>query len=374
MIKNSLMMLLVWPFFAHAQQPQESTDWQASIFAQFGYFQQSTEQQSWQIPGFITGGESQPHDSGVQLFHGELALWGNIEEVLSGNIIIGSHGLESPEIEELWLQPWLGQQWQIRFGRQLANIGLYNAIHDHEWRFIDATLSQTVFLGGQYTDDAVSVNYNMGDLELFTWIGRGANFPSSVNPDSAKPNAYGLGWQWLWLGTESSFLLNNSLSQFNATERDNSNSDHHNADQVNLSLSGETTLLTLGAEWQYLQGGWQVESMIADVEGGVVDSLQLQADISARYYGISSEWYWQWNVVETAIRYDWLNSHNKLSINSNDFAQVLNSRGHNPSRLSAVVNWSFAKYQMLRLQANFEQLSEESETAFWMVYQGKLSW
>lgn len=374
MIKQLLLSLLLFPLNLWAQPLTSDVDWGARIFAQAGYYQQSQEIERWAIPGFMTGGESVPHDQGLQLFHGEVAFFATLEEVLSSNITIGSHGTESPEIEELWLQPWLAENWQLRIGRQLIDIGLYNGVHDHEWRFIDATLSQSAFLGGQYSDDAVSVAYQFDDVNISTWIGRGTNFPASVAQNSASPNAYGLALQWLWLGEKSSFLINSSLSHFSATDRNNSNNDHHRLGNADLSFTGDTNLLTLGGEWQLYQGGWQVEWMASSLEGDLVDSLQRQSDLLSNYYGVSSEWFWQWADVEAALRYEWLNSHNQLSATSAEFESVLDSDGHNPQRFSVVVNWAFAESQWLRLQANYDQLSDQDESAFWLVYQGELSW
>lgn len=381
MTKRSLFILLFTPLLfitltIPAQGNERTLDWGARIFAQAGHYQQSSPVESWAIPGFIISNESMPHEQGIQLFHGEVALFATLEKTLSANVIIGSHGAESPEIEELWLQPWLADDWQLRIGRQLTQIGLYNGTHDHEWRFIDATLSQHVFLGGQYSDDALAVSYTFDAFLFSGWVGRGNSFPASVDSNSATPNAYGIASQWLWLGENSSFLINSSLSHFTATDRNNSNSnsDHHALSSADIVMTGKSNLLIFGAEWQFYEGGWQVEWMGSQVDGALVDPLQLQADLSARYHGLSSEWFWQWADFETALRYEWLRSDSQLNATSQDFESVLDSKGHNPQRFSAVVNWGFTDHQLLRLQANYEQLSTQDETAFWVVYQGELTW
>ena len=134
------------------QAKQAQTDWlnevdiQSNLFAQVGYYQTDRET-AYSIPGVVTDAKAFHYEEGLQLMHGELGFLASLDNALAAKLIIGSHHGESIELEELWLQPHLHQDWTLRIGRQLSPIGLYNGVHEHDWRFLDASLTQQAFLG-----------------------------------------------------------------------------------------------------------------------------------------------------------------------------------------------------------------------------------
>ncbi len=370
-------VLLSSTLSAHDDLPSsDEHNWGGSIFGQFGYYHDEREQGSWSIPGFMTSAESAPHEAGLQLFHGEVQLYAQLPKLLKGKIIIGSHGSETVDIEELWLSPYLGSDnWQIKLGRQLTDIGLYNQTHDHEWLFIDANLPQQAFLGGQYSDDSVQLSWLPAFHKLSIWAARGSNFPASKDTDSGDISAYGVSWSWTYSGEQHSLLVKSSIAHFNATERGKENSSEHSHNgAISPIFTGDSNLISAGFQWQWLAFGWDFEAIAQQATGEVKDSLGLQADLDVETYGLNNQLYYQWSDWQFALRYDWLNSSNQLSATSNEFKQTFDSQGHNPNRISAIANWYFLDKQLLRLQANHEQLTAQSENVFWLVYQGTLAW
>jgi len=381
-MKKCKMLVLLCSFFsgltfAHGGDSDllEHTDFNGSIFAQFGYYQESREVGSWSIPGIITSDDTAHNEQGLQLMHGEVAFTASIESMLVGHLILGSHHGEAASVEELWLQPDIGVHWQLRVGRQLMDIGLYNATHDHDWIFIDGNLSQQAFLANQYSDDSIQLRWYDETQQFTTWVGRGNSYPASVDESSSSPHAYGIAYEWQWFGEQNSILVKSSFSYFDAYQRGSiETSTHSHTDTNSLNLTGNTNLVSLAAQWQWLNLGWDIEWMDQRIDADLTDSQQLKTKLNAITQGINSQWYWQWQDVQLALRYDLLITDNQVTKTNAEFEQVLDSKGHNPQRLSAVINWSIDNNQLLRFQGSYDQTQAEAEQAFWLIYQGNLYW
>ena len=94
---------------------------QTNVFAQFGYYQTDRDS-AYTIPGVLTDTNAFHYEEGLQFMHGELGFLASLGQVLATKIVIGSHHGETVELEELWLQPYLHQDWTLRLGRQLSEI------------------------------------------------------------------------------------------------------------------------------------------------------------------------------------------------------------------------------------------------------------
>ncbi|EJK2116060.1 hypothetical protein NK428_002980 [Vibrio navarrensis] len=347
----------------------------SNLFAQLGYYHQSRDQQ-FAIPGILTSADAAHQEQGVQLMHGELGLLAIWPQVLAGKIILGSHHGENVEVEELWLQPHLEQNWTLRLGRQLSPIGLYNDVHEHDWRFVDASLPQQAFLANQYQDDSIKLTYANGMHDLTAWVGRGNGYPAQADASESTPAALGLSYQWQGFKQAHSWRVVGSLAHFDATQRGaQTNQGHsHTTTSSAIVFDGTTTLVALGAQWQWQQFGIEAQWMGQQIDAHLSDSQQMQTDLDAFQYGVSSQIVWQREALELALRYDALISDNQVSRESSEFSQSLNADGLRPQRLSAVLNWHFAPAQTLRLQGNYEEITHLSQNAFWLVYQGNLNW
>ena len=353
----------------------QSTNLQPTVFAQFGYYQTAHEAPS-SIPGVIADTHRSHHKQGLQFMHGELGLLASAENVLAAKLVLGSHHGEAIEIEELWLQPYLHDNWTIRIGRQLSPIGLYNAAHEHDWFFLDTTLAQQAFLSNQYRDDSVSLTYATNQQDLTLWLGRGDQFPAQA--DSASPAALGAHYQWHQLRSSYQLTLVASAALFRAEQRTRQPDDGHNHGHAQLStpltFDGDTQLVSLSSQLKWQEMRWDIELMAQRLDASLLDSQQIATDLDARQQGVSSQLQWQTDQLALGVRYDWLHTDNRVTQTSRDYEQILNANGRTPRRYSAVANWQVAPFQQLRLQVNYEQMDEQTQTAFWLVYQGNLTW
>jgi len=385
--KISLFLLGLCSHFqlmASAGHDQDNTAadmaWSSQIFAQLGWYQNSRNADSWQVPGFITGNDAGPHEQGLQLFHGEWQVQADLDKQLAASMILSSHSAEAIELEELWLQPYLGHHWQMRLGRQAYNIGLHNQLHSHDLRFIDENLPEQVFLGGQYRDDGLELRWSPDNNELSVWLARGAQFPAQHDQNSATPAAMGSSYRYQWLGSNSRFSLKAGISYFNASQRNQQDdASHSHSNNSPLIFDGNSYLYNVGGQWQWLSLGWDWQWMLRDEEGELIDEQQFTAQYQSLNHGLWSEWYWQWPTLELALRYERLKSDNQLTNLSQDnlnFSSGLNAQSHNPQRLSTIINWQVTAQQMLRLQMSYDQTQKQEETALWLMYQGalKASW
>lgn len=364
------------------QAKQTQTDWldevdiQSNLFAQVGYYQTDRET-AYSIPGVVTDAKAFHYEEGLQLMHGELGFLASLDNVLAAKLIIGSHHGESIELEELWLQPHLHQDWTVRIGRQLSPIGLYNGVHEHDWRFLDASLTQQAFLGSQYSDDSVQLTFAQNRYDTTIWLGRGSEYPAQYDSSSASPAAFGLTANWYQLRADYQLQVMASAAYFNATSRKQAENDGHSHAHTassNLTYDGDTTLLTFGADLKWNNFNWQVEWMGQRLNATLTDSQQIRTELDAFQHGVSTQLSWQYQNLEMGARYDWLITDNEVTKTNAEFEQVLDAKGHAPQRISAIANWHFAMHQLLRFQTNYEFILQTKQTAFWLVYQGNLTW
>lgn len=379
-MKNRILLgllgtLLFSPMVLANTSNERSLDIKSNLFAQFGYYSQSHDQ-PFTIPGILTSSAAAHQEQGMQLMHGEFALLAFWPETVAGKMVIGSHHGENIELEELWLQPHIGQDWTLRIGRQLSAIGLYNSVHEHDWRFIDASLAEQAFLAGQYHDDSVHLTYARGTHDVTAWVGRGNGYPSHAETNNAAPAALGLSYQWQPFLHQHSWRVVASLAHFEATQRgaQTEGAHSHNDPLSTIIFDGTTTLYSFGAQWQWQHFGIEAQWMGQNIDAHLIDSQQIQTELEAFQSGFSSQVFWETETLELALRVDTLISRNQISKESREFRQWLDAEGQRPQRMSAVLNWQFAPNQTLRLQSNYEQITPISQRAFWLVYQGNLNW
>lgn len=349
---------------------------QTNVFAQFGYYQTGRDS-AYTIPGVLTDTNAFHYEEGLQFMHGELGFLASLDQVLATKLVIGSHHGDAVELEELWLQPYLHQDWTLRLGRQLSEIGLYNSTHEHDWRFLDASLTQQAFLGNQYSDDAVQANCAQNQYDVTLWVGRGDAFPAQYDTDSASPAAFGLHTQWHHLRSDYQLNLVASLTYFKAHQRQADASDNHghaHPTDINIMFDGDTTLASFGGNLQWGALNWQLEWMGQRLESTLTDSQQIRSELDAFQHGITTQLSWQFEDIEVAARYDWLTTDNDVTQTSSEFEQALDANGHNPQRISAIANWQIAPFQLVRFQTNYESITQQNQLAFWLVYQGNLTW
>jgi hypothetical protein len=137
----------------------------------------------FKINGFVpTLGEVGPPNRGLSLGESELAISANIDHYFRGIAIVAFTPENTAEIEEAYVQTLaLSQGFTAKAGRFFSGVGYLNEIHAHARDFIDAPLTNKVFLGGQLGEDGIQIKWVAPTdfyLDIGVEGGRGRQFPS----------------------------------------------------------------------------------------------------------------------------------------------------------------------------------------------------
>lgn len=322
------------------------------------------------LPGFQLGEEAGLPDEGLTLDESELTASANVDPLFYAQSTFsfsdGEVSVEEAYGDTLALPAGLG----MRFGRFYSGIGYLNQIHSHAWDFHDAPLAYRAFLGKQYGDDGVRLTWT-APTDLYMMFGAetlaGNNFPggeseSVVGDVQTLFAKFGgdMGASWAWQAGLSALLANaNNRTTENApsdaTTVFNGDSDLYGADVVwKWAPNGNPQIHNLILRGEYF---YRDESGKVNVSGAGNDGL-------LKYNGDQTGWYVQavyqfmpqWRI---GARYDRLNSDNHLNvINLGGYADAsalvtasgLDDDGHDPHRVSAMVDWSPSEFSRLRAQ------------------------
>ena len=212
-----------------------------------------------QITGFMpTGGEVGPGKRGLSLAESELVFSANIDPNFRGTLIAALAPDNTVSVEEGYIQS-LGMSHGLGFkaGRFYSSVGYLNEVHPHAWDFVDAPLTNKVFLGKQLADDGVQLKWVAPTdtfVELGAEIGRGRAFPGS---DRDK-NGVGAGNLFAHLGGDigASTAWRLGLSHLRTTAQNRSYEDFaSNGVAVNNSFNGGSRLWALDGVLKWSPNG-----------------------------------------------------------------------------------------------------------------------
>ncbi|HEX7156889.1 MAG TPA: hypothetical protein VF229_06710 [Burkholderiaceae bacterium] len=131
-----------------------------------------------------------PGTRGFSLAESELGLAASIDPWLRGAANIALEPDNTVSVEEAYVQTTsLGGGLSLKAGRFFSGIGYLNPQHSHTWDFVDNPLAYQAFLGTQYGDDGLQVNWIAPTdqyIELGVELGRGRSFPGT---DTARNGA-----------------------------------------------------------------------------------------------------------------------------------------------------------------------------------------
>jgi hypothetical protein len=155
-----------------------------SLILQGTYARTSQDPDNFVISGFLpSGGEVGPPKRSFGLGESELQLSASIDPYLRGVAIFALTPENEVEVEEAYFQTLsLPRGFTLKAGRFLSGIGYQNEIHQHAWDFQDAPLPYKAFLGGRYGQDGVQLRWLAPTplfLELGAEIGSGEAFPGN---------------------------------------------------------------------------------------------------------------------------------------------------------------------------------------------------
>ena len=146
----------------------------------------SEDPESYGMPGFQIGGEAGLAPEGLTLDETELMASASVDQLFYAETTIALHEDEEDgteiDVEEAFFEPtMLPAGLGGRAGRFYSGIGYLNRIHTHAWDFRDEPLAYRAFLGKQYRDDGVRLNWT-APTDLYLSIGAetlaGNEFPA----------------------------------------------------------------------------------------------------------------------------------------------------------------------------------------------------
>ena len=149
-----------------------------------------------EIPGFPIGHESERPARGLALGHSEIAMSSNIDDKFFGSLTLGLgvHPGEPTELEleEAYIQTLPGaglpEGMRIKAGRSLWTFGYLNEQHRHGDDFADRPLPYRAFLDGAYNDDGAELSIVL-PADLYSEIGAGL-FRGDDTPFGGSSNGH----------------------------------------------------------------------------------------------------------------------------------------------------------------------------------------
>ncbi|MEP6511980.1 MAG: hypothetical protein ABJB02_10325 [Dokdonella sp.] len=330
-------------------------------------------------PGFpiVGGGGALPQ--GLSLGESEIALAANIDDKFYGQLTVtaeskngGDHiGVEEAFIDTTALPAGFG----ARAGRFYSNIGYLNSHHTHTDFFSVRPLAYQAFLGGQYGDDGVSLQW-VAPTDIFLQFGseafRGDSFPSGGAGNG------GVGAHTLFMhaggdfGTQNAWFGGLSMLSTNTRNADDGFSGHNKvyiADGTwkwsphgNFKDGG----LLLRGEYMLDQRDGSYDPAVAAAAGTAAspldfgDALIAQPWVGTRRGGYLEGVYAFNRTWDTGYRYDRL-----WGGAVGPYASTID-----PSRDSLMLTWHNSEFSLLRLQFSHDQPTDNTLSLQYQVALG----
>lgn len=368
---------------AAAQPTSESAfNPQVSLIIDSKFTRLQRDPSAYRIDGFIpSGGEVGPPRKGFSLGESELAFSANVDHLFRGNArfsLAEDDGAGVVEVEEVNVETLaLPTGLKLKAGRFLSGVGYLNQQHPHEWDFSDAPLAYKAFFGYRLQNDGVQLRW-VAPTPLFFELGaeaaNGGKFPGAER----KANGAGLWTAFAHLGGDigDSSAWRVGLSHVRTQPRERGFEDSG----VNNTFSGrsQTWITDFVYKWapngnateRYLklQGEylWRRESGALTY---AVDFASVVSDARFRQSGGYLQAVYQfmphWRV---GVRGDWLRS-GTADLGTLSSADLPILGAYNPSRQTAMVDWSPSEFSRLRLQfARDKSRNGEADNQLWLQY------
>lgn len=353
------------------------------IDSKFTRFQRDPS--TYRIDGFIpSGGEVGPPRKGFSLGESELAFSANVDHLFRANArfaLAEDDGQGVVEVEEVNVETLgLPGGLKVKGGRFLSGVGYLNQQHPHEWDFSDAPLAYKAFFGYRLQNDGVQLRW-VAPTDLFLEFG--AEMAAGEKYPGAERNRNGAG---LWtafahlggdIGASSAWQV--GLSHVGAQPRERTFED--NAVTNAFSGRSQTWIADFVYKWapdgnsrdRYLkiQGEYiqrrETGMLTYDVDNlsGASAASASRLRQSGSYLQAVYQFMPRWRV---GVRGDWLDS-GSVNLGSLSSTELPILAGYNPTRHTAMVDWSPSEFSRLRLQlARDKSRDGEADNQVWLQY------
>lgn len=342
------------------------------------YSNYSREPAGYGISGFLLDGEAGLAPEGFSLGETELAASANIDDKFYGQVTLAISSTDAEtelEVEEAYAQTTtLPYGLTVRAGRFFSDIGYLNSRHAHAWDFSDQPLVYKALLGNQFDDTGVQLKW-LAPTALFMEVGAEA-FQGEHFPAGGAAN-HGTGAWTVFahvggdVGPTQSWRA--GVSYLN-TDSDNRENELVSGDT--LAFTGSSDVWIADVVWKWADHG-NPKSRNFVVQGEYLrrkesgDLSVLDAAATAAYSGTQDGWYLQgayqfkprWRV---GARYDRLSANNTVAPLPIDTPLLHDDR--DPSRLTAMLDFSNSEFSRLRLQVAQDKSQDRSDTQVTLQY------
>ena len=357
------------------------------IDSKFTRFQRDPS--SYRIDGFIpSGGEIGPPRKGFSLGESELAFSANVDHLFRANArfsLAEDDGEGVVEVEEVNVETLgLSSGFKLKAGRFLSGVGYLNQQHPHEWDFTDAPLAYKAFFGPRLQNDGVQLRW-VAPTELLFELG--AQVASGQKFPGAERNRNGAG---LWtafahlggdIGDSSAWQVGLSHVHAHPRERGFEDGVDEAGNPLAHSFSGRSQIWIADFVYKWapngnssvtnlkIQGEYFQRRERGDLNydvGGLAEAASAaRFRQSGSYLQAVYQFMPRWRV---GVRGDWLNS-GTVDLGSLDPAGLPALAAYNPTRQSAMVDWSPSEFSRLRLQvARDKSRNGEPDNQVWLQY------
>jgi len=329
-----------------------------SLILQGTVARSSLDPNTYQITGFApSGGEVQPAPRGFGLGESELFITSNVDPYFRGQLSVALTPENEIEVEEASFQTLaLGRGFTLKGGRFLSGIGYQNEIHQHAWDFQDAPLAYKAFLGGRLNDDGVQLRW-LAPTELFVELGaelgRGRSFPATDNNRNGA-NAWSLfGHVGGDLG--ESIAWRSGLSYLGASPQDRGFTDLDTTQSftgksrtwiadfvLKWAPNGNASATSLKLQGEYFRRE-ESGALAFDTSSGDYSSRQSGVYVQAVYQFMP-----RWRLGYRYDRLDHGTVSSGLGLTAQDAPLLFTD--YNPTRNTAMVDWSLTEFSRFRLQ------------------------
>jgi hypothetical protein len=359
------------------------------------YANLSQDPANFKLNGFIpTGGEVAPPPRGLSLGESELAIAANVDHYFRGTAIFSVSSENEIEVEEAYIQTLaLSYGFTIKAGRFFSSTGYQNQIHAHAWDFTDAPLASKVFLGNQLSDDGIQLKWVAPTpfyFDLGVEAGRGKSFPAGPEGGRSK-NGFGSGNFFTHVGgdvgTGTAWQVGASYLTTSPQDRTYDDVDSTGT-QVTNGFTGKSKLWVLDGilKWAPNFNPTEVNFKLQGEYFRRKENGNLTYDTAAAslgtqtggYSSAQSGWYLQgvyqfmpmWRV---GYRYDRLSAGtanialvDSGALTAADFPVLAK---YNPTRHTAMVDWSPSEFSRVRLQyAQDKSRSDATDNQVFLQY------
>jgi len=303
------------------------------------------------IAGYTTAGLDRRN--GFNLDAAELAIYAPVDPYFNLYVTIPVTEDGASVEEAYFVTTALPNGHQIKGGKFKSGFGRLNSQHSHVWDFVDAPLPYRAFIGDEgFSDKGVQYTY-VPPLPFYTVVGVealqgdderlfGANAASGAHAYTAFAKAS------LDVSDNSTILFGPSVITGKTKTA---------TVAANTDFTGDTTLygLELTYKWKptkYQGFKLQSEYLYRTQSGNLTDlTLGSTQCLDRNQDGLYIQGVYLWNRWEFGARYD------TLSLFKDDYilAGANQDQGRRPWRITAMTDYTFSEFSLLRLQYNHDE-------------------